>query len=90
MVLAAKVIAATAYDLYTNPEAVAAAKDELSRRIGAGIPVIARAGTKTSLGLSQGAGGSGRGGVKEIELLRNAFRGWDSQSIDVFTLRGSG
>jgi aminobenzoyl-glutamate utilization protein B len=35
MLLAAKVLAATAYDLYTNAEAIAAAKDELSRRIGA-------------------------------------------------------
>lgn len=35
MLLAAKVLAATAYDLSTNPEAVAAAKDELARRVGA-------------------------------------------------------
>ena len=34
MLLAAKVLAATAYDLYTNPEAIAAAKDEHARRVG--------------------------------------------------------
>ena len=34
MLLAAKVLAATAYDLATNAEAIAAAKDELTRRVG--------------------------------------------------------
>ncbi|HEY4308676.1 MAG TPA: amidohydrolase [Pirellulales bacterium] len=34
MLLAAKVLAATAYDLATKPEAIAAAKDELARRVG--------------------------------------------------------
>ncbi len=34
MVLAAKVLAATAYDLFTRPELVAAAKDEFGRRVG--------------------------------------------------------
>jgi aminobenzoyl-glutamate utilization protein B len=34
MLLAAKVLAATAYDLYTRPETIAAAKDEHARRVG--------------------------------------------------------
>jgi aminobenzoyl-glutamate utilization protein B len=34
MLLAAKILAATAYDLYTRPEIVAAAKQEHARRIG--------------------------------------------------------
>ena len=34
MLLAAKVLAATAYDLYTNPETLVAAKAELARRVG--------------------------------------------------------
>ncbi len=34
MVLAAKVLAATAYDLYTNPEVIAAAKAEHKQRVG--------------------------------------------------------
>jgi aminobenzoyl-glutamate utilization protein B len=34
MLLAAKVLATTAYDLYTRPEAIAAAKEEHARRVG--------------------------------------------------------
>ena len=34
MLLAAQVLAATAYDLYTKPEVIASAKEEHARRVG--------------------------------------------------------
>ena len=57
MLLAAKILAATAYDLYTKPDVVAAAKEEhcAARRQGR-ISIAARTGTETAARLSPGAG----------------------------------